>query len=61
MIGIECDRPETAARACSAALSRGIILLPAGDDGAVLSITPPLCIECDALIAALEVLVGCIR
>ena len=33
MIGIECDRPETAARACSAALSRGIILLPSGDDG----------------------------
>jgi len=61
MIGIECDLPETAARACSAALSRGIILLPAGDDGTVLSITPPLCIERDALIAALEVLAGCIR
>jgi 4-aminobutyrate aminotransferase/(S)-3-amino-2-methylpropionate transaminase len=61
MIGIECDRPETAARACSAALSRGIILLPGGDDGAVLSITPPLCIERDAMIAALEILVECIR
>jgi 4-aminobutyrate aminotransferase/(S)-3-amino-2-methylpropionate transaminase len=61
MIGIECDRPETAARACRAALSRGIILLPSGDDGAVLSITPPLCIERDALIAALEILVDCIR
>lgn len=61
MIGIQCDRPETAARACSAALSRGIILLPAGDDGAVLSITPPLCIERDALIAALEILVECVR
>jgi 4-aminobutyrate aminotransferase/(S)-3-amino-2-methylpropionate transaminase len=61
MIGIECDRPETAARACSAALSRGIILLPSGDDGRVLSITPPLCIERDALIAALAILAECIR
>jgi 4-aminobutyrate aminotransferase-like enzyme len=61
MIGIECERPETAARACAAALSRGIILLPAGDDGRVLSVTPPLCIECDVLIAALEVVGGCIR
>ena len=61
MIGIECDRPETASRACSEALSRGIILLPGGDDGAVLSITPPLCIERDALIAALGILVECIR
>jgi 4-aminobutyrate aminotransferase-like enzyme len=61
MIGIECDRPETAARACSAALSRGIILLPSGDDGRVISITPPLCIERDALTAALEILAECIR
>jgi 4-aminobutyrate aminotransferase/(S)-3-amino-2-methylpropionate transaminase len=61
MIGVECDRPETAAGACAAALSRGVILLPSGDDGAVLSITPPLCIEREALIAALETLVECIR
>jgi len=61
MIGVECDSAETAARACSSALSRGIILLSGGDDGAVLSITPPLCIERDALIAALEILVDCIR
>ena len=61
MIGIECDRSETTARACSAALSRGIILLPSGDDARVISITPPLCIERDALIAALEILAECIR
>lgn len=61
MIGIECDRPESAARACAAALSRGVILLPCGDDGRVLSITPPLCIGRDALTAALDVVVGCIR
>jgi 4-aminobutyrate aminotransferase-like enzyme len=61
MIGIECDRPETALGACAAALSRGIIVLPSGEEGAVLSITPPLSIERDALIAALEILVECIR
>jgi len=61
MLGIECDRPETAARACSAALSRGVILLPSGDDGRVLSITPPLCIDRDALIAALAMVAECIR
>ncbi len=61
MIGIECDRPETAARTCSEALSRGIILLPSGDDARVLSITPPLCIESEALLAALATLVECIR
>jgi 4-aminobutyrate aminotransferase-like enzyme len=61
MIGIECDRPETATRACAAALSRGVILLPSGDDGRVLSITPPLCIGRDALTAALTVVVECIQ
>jgi 4-aminobutyrate aminotransferase-like enzyme len=60
MIGIECDRPETALRACAAALSRGVILLPSGEEGAVLSITPPLSIEQGALIAALAILVECI-
>jgi 4-aminobutyrate aminotransferase/(S)-3-amino-2-methylpropionate transaminase len=61
MIGIECDRSETTARACSAALSRGVIFLPSGDDARVISNTPPLCIERDALIAALEILAECIR
>ena len=39
----------------------GIILLPSGDDGRVISVTPPLCIERDALIAALEILAECIQ
>lgn len=61
MIGVECDRPETVQRAVRAALSRGVILIPSGDDGRVASITPPLCIEREALSAALEILVECLK
>jgi 4-aminobutyrate aminotransferase/(S)-3-amino-2-methylpropionate transaminase len=53
MLGIECDTPETSLRGCAAALARGVILLPSGDDGRVLSVTPPLCIGRDALEHAL--------
>lgn len=59
MLGVECDSPQSAARACAEALHRGLILLPAGEDGRVLSITPPLCIERGALEAALDELMGC--
>jgi acetylornithine/succinyldiaminopimelate/putrescine aminotransferase len=58
MIGVECDAPETAQRACHAALAQGVILLPSGDDGRVLSVTPPLCIGREALEHALGVLVA---
>ena len=54
MLGIECASPRIAQQACRAALSRGIILLPSGDECRVLSITPPLCIEVDLLNSALE-------
>ena len=60
MIGIECDGPERAQRAVAAALSRGVILLPSGADGRVLSVTPPLCIGRDALLDALALLVECV-
>jgi len=60
MLGIECDAPQSAARACGEALRRGIILLPAGEDGRVLSLTPPLCIERSALEAALDALAKCL-
>jgi 4-aminobutyrate aminotransferase-like enzyme len=53
MIGIECDGPETATSAAAAALAAGYIVLPAGDDGRVLSVTPALTIEGDALLAGL--------
>ncbi|MDX1649641.1 MAG: aspartate aminotransferase family protein [Myxococcota bacterium] len=59
MIGIECDGPETALRACAEALGRGVILLPSGD-GRVLSVTPPLVIDREALLEALAVTVRCI-
>jgi 4-aminobutyrate aminotransferase/(S)-3-amino-2-methylpropionate transaminase len=60
LLGIECAGPEVAARACQRALERGVIVLASGEDGRVLSVTPPLVIERDALAAALDVLVACI-
>ncbi len=44
MIGIECSHRDVALRACRAALDRGVVLLPSGDDGRVVSLTPPLTI-----------------
>lgn len=61
MIGIECRDGETAGRACGRALERGIITLPSGDGGRVLSVTPPLVIEEEALLSALAILMGCIE
>jgi 4-aminobutyrate aminotransferase-like enzyme len=58
MLGIECSSPELAQRACAAALARGVILLPSGADGRVLSVTPPLCIGRDALEHALGILLA---
>jgi 4-aminobutyrate aminotransferase/(S)-3-amino-2-methylpropionate transaminase len=60
MLGVECDGPERAARAVARALARGLLLLPCGADGRVLSITPPLSIEPEALLAALEELCACL-
>jgi len=61
LLGIECDSAERAARACARALQRGVIVLSSGDDGRVLSITPPLSIEQDVLDGALAILVECLR
>jgi len=60
MIGVACDSPGTAAHACREALRRGLILLSSGDDGRVLSLTPPLVIDAERLLEALAVLVECI-
>ncbi len=56
MIGIECARPEIALAATTRLLERGFVLLPSGDGGRVLSLTPPLVIDraaihlaCDAI------------
>ena len=61
MIGIECSDRDVAGRACTRALERGIITLPSGDGGRVLSVTPPLIIEEEALLSALATLVDCLR
>jgi 4-aminobutyrate aminotransferase-like enzyme len=58
MLGIECETPEIAQGACAASLARGVILLPSGDDGRVLSVTPPLCIGHEALEHALGIVVS---
>jgi 4-aminobutyrate aminotransferase-like enzyme len=57
---VECDGPARAARAVERALRRGLLLLPSGDDGRVLSVTPPLTIEREVLLAALEELCACL-
>jgi 4-aminobutyrate aminotransferase/(S)-3-amino-2-methylpropionate transaminase len=57
LLGIECQDPQRAARACAVALSRGVITLVSGNDGRVVSLTPPLSIEPDALELALDLLV----
>jgi 4-aminobutyrate aminotransferase/(S)-3-amino-2-methylpropionate transaminase len=56
MLAIECDAAERAERVCGRALARGVIALPSGDEGRVVSITPPLCIEPDVLTLALDVI-----
>lgn len=53
MIGI-VGRGDAAKRACHAALRQGVIALPSGPGGEVLSITPPLSIPEDLLRLALE-------
>jgi 4-aminobutyrate aminotransferase-like enzyme len=61
LIGVECDAPATALAACAEALRRGVIVIPSGDDGRVVAVTPPLVIGRDALLSALATLVECLR
>jgi 4-aminobutyrate aminotransferase-like enzyme len=61
LIGIECDGGERAASACQRALARGVIALPSGDAGNVVSVTPALSIEPERLDEALDVLAEEIR
>jgi 4-aminobutyrate aminotransferase-like enzyme len=58
MIGVECDTPRRALDATRRCLERGVLLLPSGDDGRVLSITPPLVIGEAAFEFALDVVAG---
>lgn len=60
LIGLELDGPERALGAFLEALRRGVIVLPSGDDGRVLSITPPLTIEPESLCDALAIVAECL-
>ncbi len=55
LLAVECDTAERAAGACARALKRGVLLLTSGDDGRVLSCTPPLSIGREILELALDV------
>ncbi|MFK7896912.1 MAG: aspartate aminotransferase family protein [Myxococcota bacterium] len=54
MIGIECTSSEISLAATQHLLERGFVLLPSGDGGRVLSLTPPLSIGESALEAACD-------
>jgi 4-aminobutyrate aminotransferase/(S)-3-amino-2-methylpropionate transaminase len=61
LLGVELDTTERTLEAFRACLRRGVITLPSGDDGRVLSLTPPLSIEAEMLCHALDVVVECVR
>ena len=61
MLGVELRSPEAAATVVRESLAQGVILLPSGDAGRVLSITPPLTIEPDVLQAALDVVIAAVQ
>jgi 4-aminobutyrate aminotransferase-like enzyme/MOSC domain-containing protein YiiM len=54
MIGIECSSADVSLAASAALLERGYVLLPSGDGGRVLSLTPPLTIDKEALFEACD-------
>lgn len=58
LLALELDTPQRAERTCSQALANGIIILPDGDDGRVVSICPPLGIDRELLELALGLVVG---
>jgi 4-aminobutyrate aminotransferase-like enzyme len=61
MWGLQLRDPETAERIVADALACGIILLQAGPNGDVLSITPPLVISERQLDRSLDILETCLR
>jgi 4-aminobutyrate aminotransferase/(S)-3-amino-2-methylpropionate transaminase len=61
MIGVELCAGDDVLAVVSRCLERGVILLPSGEGGRVLSITPPLTIEPDALLAALDLAIDCVH
>ena len=61
MIGVECIDGATALEMTGQLLSRGYVVLPSGEGGRVVSLTPPLSIGEDALDAALGAIVDGFR
>jgi len=57
MIGIECESGEISLAATQRLLERGFVLLPSGEGGRVLSLTPPLTIGESALEQALAAII----
>jgi 4-aminobutyrate aminotransferase/(S)-3-amino-2-methylpropionate transaminase len=60
MIGIECVDPIHALTATQRLLESGYVLLPSGDGGRVLSLTPPLSIGRGAILGACDAIVDCL-
>jgi 4-aminobutyrate aminotransferase-like enzyme len=58
MIGIEFSHGSVCAAAIQECLQCGVIALPSGSAGEVLSLTPPLSIDLDALNHALDVIIA---
>lgn len=61
MIGIACRQPRLAHALTRSALERGVLVLPSGEGGRVVSITPPLSIDEALLDHGLSVLVELVR
>ncbi len=60
LLAVEVDTAERADRTCARALASGLIVLPSGDDGRVISICPPLCIDRSLLELAIDLLIEAI-
>jgi acetylornithine/succinyldiaminopimelate/putrescine aminotransferase len=60
LLAVELDTAERADHACARALASGLIILPSGDDGRVISICPPLCIDRNLLELAIDLLIEAI-
>jgi len=61
LLGVELSSAAHALASCFAALRAGVIALPSGDDGCVISLTPPLTIEAELLAGALDVLCDAVK
>lgn len=61
MLGVECAAPDVARDAVAALLRRGVLVLPSGDDGRVLALSPPLSIGRDVFEAALDAIADVLR